>query len=160
DAAMMLAGILERSGRGDELVSLLERQLDAAKDRADIASIVSLAMRLGVLLEERGRTSEALDVYRAALDWGQQSKETRYAVVRLSEARGDPFEIADALEKLVTVETGEAGAAIALRLFTLRSEQGDADAAERALEAGIKAHPSNTELSDLLIARYQSRGAY
>jgi tetratricopeptide (TPR) repeat protein len=74
--------------------------------------------------------------------------------------KGDPFEIADALEKVVLVETGEAAAAIAMRLFALRSEQGDVEAAERALEAGMRAHPTNPELSDLLIARYQNRGAY
>src|SRR5439155_4362434 len=46
DAAMLLSNLLERGGRGDELVGLLERQLDAAKDRADVPSIVSLAMKL------------------------------------------------------------------------------------------------------------------
>src|SRR5207247_1484884 len=80
--------------------------------------------------------------------------------VRMAEARGDAFEIADALEKLVAVETGEAAAAIAMRLFELRSEQGDVAAAERALEAGLTAHPASTELSELLIARYQARGAH
>jgi Flp pilus assembly protein TadD len=160
DAAMLLSGLLERSGQSDELVALLERQLDAAKDRADVPSIVSLAMRLGVLLEERDRVSEALDVYRAAVEWDPGNKLPLYAVMRLSEARGDPFEIADALEKVVTVETGEAAAGLAMRLFTLRSEQGDVEGAERALEAGMRAHPTSIELSDLLIARYQTRGAY
>ena len=69
EAAMLLLGMLEKSGRKDELASLLGRQLDAAKDRGDVASIVSLSMRLGALLEERGELTEALDAYHAALDW-------------------------------------------------------------------------------------------
>jgi tetratricopeptide (TPR) repeat protein len=159
-AAMLLSGILERGGRTDELVALLEHQLDAAKDRADVPSIVSFAMRLGTLLEERNRGQEAFDVYRAALDWDPKSKPPLYAVARLAESRGDPFEIAESLEKLVAVETGEAAEAVAMRLFTLRSELGDIDAAERALEAGLKGHPTSAPLSELLIARYQTRGAY
>src|SRR6185295_15573303 len=46
------------------------------------------------------------------------------------------------------------------RLYTLRTDQGDLAAAERALEAGIRAHPGSAELSELLIARYQTRGAH
>ncbi len=160
DAAMLLSGILERRGRRDELVQLLERQLDAAKDRADVSSVVSLTMRLGALLEERDRAADALDVYRAALEWDGSSKTALQAVVRLSEAKGDAFEIADALEKLLQVETGESAAAMAMRLFSLRTEQNDVEGAERALEAGIKAHPASSELAELLIARYHARGAY
>ena len=157
---MLLLGMLEKSGRKDELASLLGRQLDAAKDRGDVASIVSLSMRLGALFEERGELTEALDAYHAALDWDASSKAPLQALVRLSESRGDPFEIADALEKLVAVETGETAAALAMRLFTLRTEQGDSALAERALELGLKAHPGSAELSELLIARYQARSAY
>jgi tetratricopeptide (TPR) repeat protein len=160
EAAMLLSGILEKSGQTEELVKLLRRQLDSAKDRGDVASIISMSMRLGALLEERGRVTGALDVYHAALDWDASGKAPLQAIVRLSEGRGDPFEIAEALEKLLAVETGEAAATLAMRLFTLRSEQGDSALAERALEAGLKAHPASIELSELLIARYQARGAY
>jgi len=160
DAAMLLSGILEKAGRTDELATLLARQLDAAKDRGDAESIGSLSMRLGTLLEEGGRAAEALDVHRSALDWDPKSKTSLYAVVRLSEVRGDPFEIADALEKLIGVETGEAAARAAMQLHTIRSEQGDLDLADRALEAGLRAHPSSAELSELLMARYQTRGAF
>src|SRR5260221_13866044 len=117
-------------------------------------------MRPGSLLEGRGRGQEAFAGSRAAFDWDPKSKTPLYAVVRLAEARGAPFEIADALEKLVAVETGEATEAVAMRLFTLRSELGDIDAGERALEAGMKGHPTSALLSELLIARYQTRGAY
>ena len=64
----MLAAILERTGKSDELAALLSRQIDSAKDRGDAASIASLALRLGRLLEQRDR-AEARNVYYTGLDW-------------------------------------------------------------------------------------------
>ena len=160
EAAVLLSDLLQRRGDTDQLSMLLARQLDAAKDRGDIVSILSLSTRLGTLLEESGRILEALDTYHATLDWDPQSRTSLHAILRLSETRGDSFEIAEALEKLLAVETGETAAGIARRLFALRAEQGDAELAERALEAGLNASPENTELSELLIQRYQARGAH
>ena len=160
EAAMLLSEILEKAGRKDELTVLFERQLDAAKDRADVPTIVSVSMRLGALLEERGLIREALDAYHAVLDWDPSSSRTVRAILRLSEGRGDSFEIAEALEKVLAVETGDEAASIATRLFALRTEQGDSALAERALEAGVRGCPENRELAELLISRYQQRGAY
>src|SRR6185295_14708398 len=53
-----------------------------------------------------------------------------------------------------------AAARAAIQLYNLRSEQGDLEQADRALETGLRAHPSSAELSDRLIARYQTRGAF
>ena len=159
-ASILLSSILERRGDKDQLATLLARQLDAAKDRGDVSTILSLSIRLGVLLEESGRIPEALDVYHASLDWDPEARPSLAAIVRLCEARGDSFEIAEALEKLLAVETGEAAAALAQRLYALRTEQGDAELAELALEAGLRATPDNVELAELLIQRYQARGAH
>ena len=41
-----------------------------------------------------------------------------------------------------------------------RSERGDAELAERALEAGLRESPDDTELSELLMQSYQARGAH
>jgi tetratricopeptide (TPR) repeat protein len=117
-------------------------------------------MRLGALLEESGRIPDALDVYHASLDWDPEAKQSLTAILRLCETRGDSFEIAEVLEKLLAVETGEAAAALALRLYGLRTEQGDPGLAELALEAGLRASPNNVELSERLIQRYQMRGAH
>jgi tetratricopeptide (TPR) repeat protein len=160
DAAMLLSDILERRGDKGELATLLARQLDSAKDRNDVAAVLAVSARLGALLEEAGRTQEAVDVYHASLDWDPSAQTSLRAIVRLAEAQGDAFEIADAIEKLLAVETGETAVVLARRLFTLRTEQGDGEAAERALEAGLAASPEHAELSELLIQRYQARGAH
>jgi tetratricopeptide (TPR) repeat protein len=160
DAALLLSDILERRGDKDELATLLARQLDGAKDRNDVPSVLSLSARLALLLEETGRTTQALDVYHASLDWDPVAHSSLRAILRLVEAEGDAFEIADAIEKLLAVETGETAVALARRLFDLRTEQGDGEAAERALEAGLSASPEDAELSELLIQRYRARGAH
>ncbi|MBC7052284.1 hypothetical protein G6O46_25065, partial [Salmonella enterica subsp. enterica serovar Enteritidis] len=64
DGAILLGTILERSGRDEDLVELLGKQLDAAKDRQDADAVSSLSRRLGQLLEGRDRT-QARDVYYA-----------------------------------------------------------------------------------------------
>jgi tetratricopeptide (TPR) repeat protein len=159
-ASILLSGILERRGDHDQLATLLARQLDAAKDRGDVDTIMSLSARLGALLEESERITEALDIYHASLDWDAEAKSSLAAILRLSERRGDSFEIAEALEKLLAVETGEAAVLLAQRLYAVRMEQGDGELAELALEAGLRASPDNLELSELLIQRYQARGAH
>jgi len=141
-AAMLLSDLLERRGDKAQLGMLLARQLDTAKDRNDVVSVMALSARLAGLFEEIGRIGDALDIYHATLDWDPRAKTSLQAILRLSEARGDSFEIAEALEKLLAIETGDAAADIARRLFALRTEQGDG------------------ELAELLIQRYQARGAH
>jgi tetratricopeptide (TPR) repeat protein len=82
------------------------------------------------------------------------------AIVRLSEGRGQVVDIADALERLLAVESGRAAAEVALRLFALRSEQDEFALADRALEVGLRADPNSRDLLELLMKRYGSRGAY
>jgi tetratricopeptide (TPR) repeat protein len=159
-AAIMLSGILEKSGRHDELVALLAGQLDAAKDRQDAESIVSISLRMSALLEQQGRLGEAFDVCQAAVDWNPKHRGALEATVRLAEKKGDTFALADSLEGLLQVTVGEDAVPIAARLVSLRVEQRDAEAAERALELGFTACPSNAMLRDGLVSRYRKRGDY
>jgi tetratricopeptide (TPR) repeat protein len=159
-AMRLLSDVLEKRGDKEKLGMLLARQLDAAKDEGDVPTILALSSRLGALLEESGRAADALDVYHASLDWDPHARESLAAIFRLAEGRGDAFEIADALEKLLAVESGPRAAELAHRLYTLRMELGDAELAERALEIGLGASPENRELSELLLQRYQARGAH
>jgi tetratricopeptide (TPR) repeat protein len=159
-AALLLSGLLEKAGHDDELVELLRRQVDYAKDRSDTANIVALSMKLAKRLEVQQKDSEALDVYRSILDWEPATQEAVHSVVRLSEARGDTYEIADALEKLLGVETGDRAGAVAKRLLVLRSEQSDQTGADRAIALGFRANPTNAELREELIARHQARGSF
>ena len=96
----------EKAGRTEELSQLLASQLDSAKDREDIASIVSLSMRLGALLEQRRDEHAALDVYHAVLDWEPQSKAALRAIARIIVGRGEADAIEEAYERLLAVEEG------------------------------------------------------
>ncbi len=159
EAALMLAGILERSGAKDELAELLARQLDAAKDRGEAASIASLALRLGGLLEEADRM-QARNVYYAGLDWEPKSRGLLEALARMLGNEDDPSERADLMERRLAIEEGTTAEPIALALAALRRELGDEAGAERALELGYRASPSSTQLLTHLEGAFRQRGLW
>ncbi len=153
EAAMMLANVLEREGREDDLAELLGKQLDAAKDRGDATSVASLALRLGKLLEKRSRV-EARNVYYAGLEWDASSRDLLGALRELLEVDGDPSDRADVSERLLALTTGSEAERLALDLASMRSDAQDDDGAERALEVGFKAYPASAALR----ARVSTRG--
>jgi tetratricopeptide (TPR) repeat protein len=157
EAALMLAGILERSGATGELKDLLARQIDAAKDRDDAQSIVSLSLRLGLLLEP-GEPMQARNVYYAALEWRPQSAELLDALLRLLDDASDAGERADLRERRLSLEGGAAAEPMALALAADRAQLGDDAGAERALEVGYRAHPASALLRDRLETSLRARG--
>jgi tetratricopeptide (TPR) repeat protein len=141
-------------------LDLLSSQLDSAKDRQDIDSIVALSARIGSLHEQHGRPDEALQFYQTAIEWNPQSRVALEASVRLAEEKEDAYVLADSLEALLKVAEGEEAVQIAARLVSLRVEQRDPEAAERALELGFAACPGNAMLRDGLIVRYRKRNDF
>ena len=159
-AALLLSAVLERAGRHEDLISLLQTQLDMAKDRQDPDAIVSLSMRIGDLLEQQQRSDDARDIYQAVLDWVPNCRSALEAGLRVAEQGNDPYALADALEALLGALEGEEAAETAARLMTLRAEQKDAEGLERALAAGFAGAPSNEDLREGLIKIYQKRQAW
>jgi hypothetical protein len=159
ESALMLAAILERTGARDELAALLAAQIEAAKDRSDAASISSLALRLGQLLEQTDRM-QARNVYYTGLDWEPAGRGLLDALVRLLDAEEDVGERADLLERRLAVEQGPAAEAMALELAAARTELGDAAAAERAIELGYRAHPASAALREQLEGSYRERSEW
>ncbi|MGD0528965.1 MAG: tetratricopeptide repeat protein, partial [Polyangiaceae bacterium] len=159
ESALMLAAILERTGAHEELATLLAAQIEAAKDRSDAASIGSLALRLGQLLEQSDRM-QARNVYYTGLDWEPANRGVLDALVRLLDGEEDAAERADLLERRLAVEEGPAAEEMALSLAAARTELGDAAAAERALELGYRAHPASTKLRDQLEGLFRERGEW
>jgi tetratricopeptide (TPR) repeat protein len=160
DAAKLLAGVLERQGRLDDLAGLLRRQLDSAKDREDGRAVSELSMKLGALLERRGDEHGALDVYHQTLDWDAQSRDALRAVLRLSVKLENSVDLGDALEKLLEVEEGPEAAALAMRLAELHAAHGNGPGAEEALQAGFAKCPADERLFSQLTERYAARGAH
>ena len=156
EAAKRLADLFESSGDSVQLVELLHRQLDRARDRQDVEAIVQLTHRMGKLSE--GRDPEAaVDFYRAGLDWAPQSPELLSALLTHFGADADPRERADLMERLLAVSTGAAGAALASQLIALFTELDDEYGAARALDLGFKACPSDASLRSRIETYYRER---
>ncbi|MGK3986087.1 tetratricopeptide repeat protein [Sorangium sp. So ce136] len=160
EAAILLATMLEEAGRTEELGELFALQLDAAKDRGDVASIASISMRLGALLEQRGDDRGARDVYLGAADWDAANRDVLRALVRLGRKRDNADDLIDALEKLLRVEQGGEAAQLALELSELHAARGDDAAAESALKAGYAVCPTSDRLREELASRYAAREAW
>ena len=159
DAAILLGRILERSGREEDLVELLGKQLDAAKDRGDADSVGSLSRRLGQLLEPRDRTA-ARDIYNGALDWDPSSKELLLALEALYGLENDADMQAEIMERRLALEQGEAAEKLALALFDIRRSMEDNEAALRVLEVGFKAAPQSRDLRERLETAYRDQLEY
>jgi tetratricopeptide (TPR) repeat protein len=159
DGAILLGAILERSGRDEDLVELLGKQLDAAKDRQDADAVGSLSRRLGGLLEGRDR-AQARDIYYAALDWDPRAKEILVALESLHDQDGENDQKADVMERRLAMEQGEAAEKLALVLSELRRAAGDKEAALRTLEIGFKAAPQSRDLRERLETVYREQLEY
>lgn len=156
EAAGRLADLFEASGDAHELVELLHRQLDRARDRQDVESIASLSLRMGKLIEPEDRQA-AMDHYRAGLDWAPESRELLAALLALQGAEQEQRERAEMTERLLAVTTGPEAARIANELIGLYGELGDEHGQARALDLGFKACPSDESLRARLEAYYSER---
>ncbi len=152
-AALLLAEILERQGKRDELAELLSSQVAAAKDQKDAASVASLSLRLGNLWSDR--TPAAKEVLYAALDWQPEDKRLLRALEQIHAAEWETEARAEILERLIRVEEPAEAATLALELHGIRVELGDDAGAMRALELGYKADPGRRELHDRLEESYR-----
>jgi tetratricopeptide (TPR) repeat protein len=159
-AARLLTDLLEKHGRKEQLITVLGRRIDVAKDRQDVPVIVALSLRLGALMEQEWDEGGALDLYHAALDWDGKNRELLRAIVRIGMAREDSVALGSALDQLLLVEQGEPAAELALRLARIRAAHEDGEGAELALEQGFAACPGNAELREELIKRYESSEAW
>jgi tetratricopeptide (TPR) repeat protein len=155
-AALMLSEIFEHTGRDAELAELLKSQLEAARDRADVATELSLLVRLGEVQE--GRLSDitaANETFERVLEREPMHRSALEAVARIGEKRADWERAAGALAKLVELSTDAAGVPFALRLAEAREKLGDASAAEEALQQGLRLENSNNRLREMLRARWE-----
>ncbi len=155
-AVALLAELLEARGETGELASLLERQLDTAKDRQDASGVAMLTLRLGALLESSDR-DRARELYTMGLDWDAKNRPLLLAMRALL-ADADPADRADVMERLLETERGESAEALALELVAIRAEAWDDAGVERALEIGLAGHPASDELRTRLVTMYADRG--
>ena len=156
EAATLLASLLERAGRKDELAELLARQIDAAKDRQDAKQVETLALRRVGLLEEENNHDEARATLYAALDWAPESRELLEKLGRRLEQDGLTSEHVEIKERLLKLAGPEDAEREALALAELRTTEGNPEGAERALELGYRVNPKSRELESRLEAAYRA----
>lgn len=156
EAASRLAALFEASGDTAELVELLHRQLDRARNRQDVDSIAALSLRMGKLVEADDRHA-AMDHYRAGLEWAPEHRELLAALLELQGAEQEQRERAEMTERLLRVTTGPEAARIANELIELYRELGDESGEARALDLGFKGCPSDAALRERLEAYHRER---
>lgn len=155
EIAGTLTGLLERSGDSSELVDLLARQLDGAKDRQDVEQVVQISLKMGGLLE-KDRREEAMDVYRAALDWVPQNRPLLEALLRNIDPDNEARDRAEVLERLLALESPDAAAGKTRELVELWRALEDDDGVQRTLDAGWRVS-GDAALRAELEAHYRER---
>jgi tetratricopeptide (TPR) repeat protein len=156
EAVLRLSELYEQTGLDAELAELLKAQLEAARDRGDLKTELSLLVRLGEVEEGRlGDMAAAQDTYEQVLARDANHRAALEAVARLGEKRADWERAAGALAKLVDLATDEHGVAWALRLAEAREKVGDTAGAEEALQRGLSLEPANSGLRAMLRARWE-----
>ncbi|MDB4993363.1 MAG: Exonuclease SbcC, partial [Myxococcaceae bacterium] len=156
EAGATIVTLLERRGAEPELIEVLRRQLDAAKDKEDAKRVSSIATRLGQLVEKT-EPGEAIEIYKSALDWDAANETILHALFRLMEKHGDATDRADVTERLLAVSSGPDAEKMALDLAAIREESWDSEGIERALFLGYRAFPASAPLHDRLLAIYTER---
>lgn len=158
EAALLLAEILERSGRYAELVILLNRQLGMAEQNREVEAIRTIGLRTAELYEKQSRFDEALSAVETVLAWHHSDPDALRLVVRLAEALGDLERAAGALEELLGLPDLCDVTQHLERLIWLRERLGDESGVERAMLRAFDANPTDRVLTEQLVARFRSRG--
>lgn len=135
-AVELLSELLEKTGRDDELVELLERQVDVAREQGDPDGELALRLRLAELCDTRlGAADRAIDGYLAVLDLDPSYRPAREALARLYERQGRSAEAAEAYERLLD---GASPAEVAKYTLRAKDLHGDDDEAVlRVIEAAL-----------------------
>ncbi len=154
-AADLVADILEREGRFDELVVALERRLRQTPSEVDAAALTDLTWRLGRALEGAGRAKDARPIYESIVDRVTEGARLSELANRL-EALGSE-RLGDCLERWLAAGA-DATPALAQRLLELRDRAGDRVGARRALELGFAVDPENGAFLRRLIDAHRAAG--
>lgn len=157
EAALLLAGILERSGRHTELVILLSKQFELARENRDSEAVRNLGLRIAELCEQQARFDEGIAALQVVLEMEPGQPLALRTMVRLAEAVGNLEQAAQALEQLLA-EPGEQDAVQLIeRLIWLRERLGDEVGVERAMLRAFEVNPTDVTLCESLVARFRKR---
>ncbi len=161
EAVITLSQLYEKTGRDAELAELLKTQLDSARDRSDVATELTILVRLGELQEGRlGDATAAQEAYESVLERDPSHRGALQAIVRITEQREDWERAAGALAKLVELANSAEGVPWALKLAEAREKTGDSDGVQEALQKGLALEPANAGLRAMLRQRWERAGKW
>lgn len=155
-ATELLTGIYQRNQRVDELAALLYRQFDRVRDQQDLVGIADVALRIGALYPE-DRPHEAIDIYRASLEWCSDEPRLLRAMLGRFDESSDLRDRAEAMHGLLASEEGAAAAKLASEVVDLWTELADDERILEALERGTAACPTDEGLRQRLESHYAER---
>lgn len=136
EAASILADLLRRSERWDELKQLVENLYEEARKRGDSVLVVRFGMELAQLVAQEDRL-EAIGVLTAGLSFAQSSREYLSYLRSLYSDEDNQSELSDVMELLLSLERGVDARNLAFELYNLRNTLGDGYGAGRALEIAV-----------------------
>ncbi len=148
-ASSVLADLLDKAGRSDELRELLETLFEDARSRADSKDVAKRALQLAALVVENDRR-EAISVLTASLGFASDNREVLSTLLSLYGEDDDPADRADVMENLLALEHGEQALKLCFELVAVRESLEDVYGVGRALETGFKACPESQELAQRL----------
>lgn len=149
EAAAILANLLRRAERWEELQDMVENLLKQAKQRDDAALVARYSRELAELIVESDR-EEAINVLNASLNFTSGDRQLLVYLLSLYTEEDNQSERTDVMEHLLALEKGAAARELALNLYEMRMNLGDDYGAGRALEIGAKAAPED----DVMVGRY------
>ncbi|HWB81061.1 MAG TPA: tetratricopeptide repeat protein [Nannocystaceae bacterium] len=155
----MLLEVLERSGRGDEVVELLRSQLLADQERNDGPAVARASLSLARRVVGNDR-EDALSLVRTGLQFAPTDRDLLYAVCEWLDPEEQFDERADAIERLVELEPADVAVGLATELADGYAARGDQDSELRTLVLGYRRQPQQEAIRLRLERAYEGRGDY
>lgn len=155
EAGAVLGDVLQRLGSSTELLELVQRQLDGAKDRSDAETVAQLTLKLVALFQIEGRRDDSLDAIRSALDFAPSDRALLEMLVQLVGPDANPRDRAEVMERLLAVESGAAASTLAGQLAELYTTLEDETGVERALALGHRSAPGDEAIRRRLDSWYR-----
>ena len=152
EALRRIESLLERAGRDEELLDLLEQQAGDAAAGSDATRENVLLLRAARLcLERLDDTPRACDFYERLLGANPSNLEALRGLAAARKSLGEPMDYADALQRLGAFAQGPEAVAAGLELARVAVEElEDAPRATRALWQVLEAQPAEIAVAEAL----------
>jgi len=153
--SQLLADVYEARGRNEDLVALLGREVELAREDNNPIRVIDISRRRAMLAEVALKDLElARDVWRSIREL-DDSEDTLEPLVRLELSLGHKASASQILEEWAGRVSGPAQAKKRLELAALYRDLGDGAGVIRSLEAALAILPEDAKLSSELRAEYE-----